>query len=80
MCWRKNAPCGRRTAARFPGIALNPSEIVAVLPVSLAMKGGCLLLPLQIKKHGRFRMTNVALTGLARDLARRAAEGRPVRI
>ncbi|MGY2993791.1 putative homoserine dehydrogenase-like protein [Mesorhizobium sp. URHB0026] len=25
-------------------------------------------------------MTNVALTGLARDLARRAAEGRPVRI
>ena len=25
-------------------------------------------------------MTNVALTGLARDLASRAAEGRPVRI
>ena len=25
-------------------------------------------------------MTNVALTGLARDLARRADEGRPVRI
>ncbi|NUS18414.1 MAG: homoserine dehydrogenase, partial [Mesorhizobium sp.] len=25
-------------------------------------------------------MTNVVLTGLARDLARRAAEGRPVRI
>ncbi|TIW00954.1 MAG: homoserine dehydrogenase, partial [Mesorhizobium sp.] len=25
-------------------------------------------------------MTNIALTGLARDLARRAAEGRPVRV